>query len=167
MLIARLRTVGVTGVAAVLLGGCGGSVKGTPVAELWDPCSIPSNALVGAGIDPAPLGSDKNPASTAAEAAFCTYATDSFDLTVYSFRAPMDARSTPEEAREEIEVGGRGAIRFDRPITPTWVSCIVGIDARSSSVELEARPDIVTPSNEDPCSVATKLTELLLPHLPR
>ncbi len=167
MLIERLRTAGVVGVAAVFLGGCGGSVEGTPVAELWDPCSIPTATLFGAGIDPAPLSSETNLAGGIADAAFCSYATGSFELTVYSFRSRLEARLSPAEERDEIDVGGRRATRFNRSITPTWVSCIVGFDAPSSSVELEARPDLNTPSDENPCSVATKLANLLLPQLPR
>ncbi|WP_222698820.1 hypothetical protein, partial [Rhodococcoides kroppenstedtii] len=161
-----VRTVGV-GLACALVAGCGGGVVGTPVAELWDPCSISTEALVDAGIDPAPLGSETNPADGVADASFCSYATDSFELTVYSFRSPLESRSSPAEVRDEIGVGDRRAIRFTRSITPTWVSCIIGFDARSSSVELEARPDVIAPSGENSCSVATELAKSLLPQLPR
>ncbi|MBY6350871.1 DUF3558 domain-containing protein [Rhodococcoides corynebacterioides] len=140
---------------------------GEPVAELWDPCSIPAEALVGAGVNPTRLGSETNSANGVAEASFCSYATDSFQLTVYSFRSPIEARSSPAEVRDEIDIGDRRATRFSRSITPTWVSCIVGFNARSSSVELEARPDVNAPSDENSCSVATELAQSLLPQLPR
>ncbi|MFW0874252.1 hypothetical protein [Rhodococcoides corynebacterioides] len=46
----RLRTAGVVGAVALLLGGCGGGVEGTPVAELWDPCSLSAKALLDIGL---------------------------------------------------------------------------------------------------------------------
>ncbi|MGN7133713.1 DUF3558 family protein [Rhodococcoides corynebacterioides] len=163
---ARLRTAGVVGAVALLLGGCGGGVEGTPVAELWDPCSIPSDALRAVGIDPdRPI-----PGDTAEEshrvAAFCSYANGWFDFTTYSFETPVESRLSTAQLQDRIELGERAAVRYRTGDPPGPAMCAMAVNVVDGSIEFEVRTGLGQTSQEDPCGVLERTARVLIGYVP-
>ncbi len=104
---------GVVGVVAVLLGGCGGSVEGTPVAELWDPCSLPTDVLLNVGADPEPQNATTRQQSEN-EWKFCTFRLEEAMLTIFATTTPFNVVAADARAieRQPISIAGEPAVQF-------------------------------------------------------
>ncbi len=136
MLIERLWTVGVVGVAAVLLSGCGGSVEGAPVAELWDPCSLPAEVLEGVGVEPEPQNATTQQQGDY-QWKFCTFELDQWLLTVFSTTTPFDdvAADVRATERQPISIAGEPAVQFLIPEISPIPSCFVSTGRSFGTVQ--------------------------------
>ncbi len=162
----RPRMVGVAGVAAVLIGGCGGSVAGTPVAELWDPCSIPSEALTEAGLDPNAAIPGEQVEGSRRVAAFCTYVDQYFDFTAYSFAQPVEARVPSSSVGDRVLVVDRAAVRYRASSPAGLPTCAIALDAWDGSAEFEVRAGPGREPTDDMCVSLDRIVLLLLPTVP-
>lgn len=130
-----VRTVGV-GLACALVAGCGGGVVGTPVAELWDPCSLPAEVLEGVGVDPKPQNATTQQQGDN-QWKFCTYELEQLLLTVFSTTTPFDEVAADVRAieRQPISIAGEPAVQFLIPEISPIPSCFVSTGRSFGTVQ--------------------------------
>ncbi|MBY6366586.1 DUF3558 domain-containing protein [Rhodococcoides corynebacterioides] len=162
----RSRAAGAIGVAAVLLAACGGGVEGTPVAELWDPCSIRAEALAEAGLDPNGSIPGERIEGSRRVAAFCTYVDRRFDFTAYSFAQPVEVRVPSSVLGDRVVVADHAAVRY-RATSPAGLpTCAIALEAWSGSAEFEVRAGPGREPIDDLCAPLDQIVRLLLPTVP-
>ncbi len=165
---ARLRTAGVIGTATVLLGGCGGDVAGTPVAELWDPCSLPAEVLEGAGVEPGVV--EPRRIETDSETwVYCSYRAEWALMSVISTTTSFDVVANDGRAteRRDVTIGNAPAVVYSIPGSSTLPSCYVTAPRESGSIQIRVTESGVRTPTTDVCVEALSVAELLLPAIPR
>ncbi|MFC7959605.1 DUF3558 family protein [Rhodococcoides kroppenstedtii] len=162
----RQRTAGVVGVAAVFLGGCGGSVEGAPVAELWDPCTIDREPIAALTLRPAPVSADDF-SPPGSEWKTCTWRGDWYFLTAFATTVP--ATDLGNDARmsqfREYTIDGRTIVSFVDSDSPD-TSCSGAVDVRRGAVELNVRTALGDTARRPLCDVAKEAVVAFLPYLP-
>lgn len=161
-----VRTVGV-GLACAVVAGCGGGVVGTPVAELWDPCSLPTEALEGAGVEPGVVDSDTID-NQQFEWRFCTFENDRAFLTIFSTTTSYDAvasdpRSVNAAAIDNLSVP---AIQFEIPELSSTPSCYVTVQRDFGAVQFNVSERSTAPSTGEACSTARAVAGALIGAIP-
>ena len=120
---------------ATMLAGCGGGVKGSPVAaERWDPCSITPEAIEAAGLDPA-YREGWGEGIEVPDWALCSFKPRETD-TPYFLSVKSSFVHTIEEARTDsshldgfnLTVGGRDAYQYRTEVGRTGRSCDIAVD---------------------------------------
>ncbi|WP_072681185.1 DUF3558 family protein [Rhodococcoides corynebacterioides] len=163
----RLRITGVVGAVALLLGGCGGGVEGTPVAELWDPCSISPQPIADLTLRPAPVSADDF-LPQGSEWKTCTWRNDWYFLTAFS--ATVSAKDLGNDARMsqriQYTIDGRTVFSFVDRNSPES-SCSGAIDVRRGAVELNVRTALGEAARRPLCDVAKEAVVAFLPYLPK
>ncbi len=130
-----VRTVGV-GLACALVAGCGGGVVGTPVAELWDPCSLPAEVLLSVEVEPEPRNATTQQQGDY-QWKFCTFELEQSLLTVFSTTTPFDdvAADVRATERQPIFVAGEPAVQFLVPEISPIPSCFVSTGRSFGTVQ--------------------------------
>ncbi|MBY6366584.1 DUF3558 family protein [Rhodococcoides corynebacterioides] len=151
MAVTHLRTAGVVGVAALIVAACGGGVTGTPVAELWDPCSLPTDVLLDAGADPEPLNATTQRQGEN-EWKFCTFKLERAMLTVFATTTPFDDVAADARAteRQPTSIAGEPAIQFLLPEIYRTPSCFVSAGRPYGTVQYVVSENLMdkTPVSE-------------------
>ncbi|MGB3772111.1 MAG: DUF3558 family protein [Rhodococcus sp. (in: high G+C Gram-positive bacteria)] len=138
-----------------------------PVAELWDPCTIPSDALVGAGVDPEVI--ESRPITEGVyEWKTCTYKKDWFYLTVYSTTRSLDElRAGSRVSRlSEVPVGSRTGIMYTDSTQPLGTNCYSSIASKSGAVEFEVQKSANNELQGDTCSLSVSFATSLEKFVP-
>ncbi|WP_315773458.1 hypothetical protein [Rhodococcoides kroppenstedtii] len=164
----RQRTAGVVGVAAVFLGGCGGSVEGTPVAELWDPCSLSAEVLLGLGLFAEPGTSPNEAGVPDGEWRSCDLGTETQFVTLLSTRLHIsELQSAPRAVGAvPLEISTHRAFQY-RVVADnqcvTFVERSFGAFAVSTADRLadDAVTDLATV-----CSTSLEITRALSDRIP-
>lgn len=168
MLSVRQRTVGAVGVAAILVGGCGGGVEGTPVAELWDPCSIPVEALEGVGVKPGAVEPQQlqNGPNTWR---FCSYIRDWAVLSIISTTTSFEAVASDPRAVDvkPVDLNGTPAVRYVLPESSPLPSCYVSAALSMGVVQFRIAESGITPPTADVCDTAVEVARGLYPETQR
>ncbi|MBP1118360.1 hypothetical protein JOE30_004157 [Rhodococcus sp. PvP016] len=148
--------------ALVLCGACSPGVSGEPVAELWDPCTIPSDALTEAGVNPEIVDSGQVDQGND-EWRFCSFRQDWFVLTISSttnavseFRG--DSRSVNAE---DIDVGGRPALSFQQLPGTLDEACHIAYASTAGAIEFAVRNAGDPSTVGDYCAEATRISGAL------
>ncbi|MGB6180353.1 MAG: DUF3558 family protein [Rhodococcus sp. (in: high G+C Gram-positive bacteria)] len=138
-----------------------------PVAELWDPCTIPSDALVGAGVDPEVIGSGQY-GSSDNEWKYCTFHQDWFLLSVLSTTNSLEkVREDPRnEQLSDARVGNRDAIVYLESTSSFQPSCFVSLAVEQGAVAVRISVAANARTSGDQCAEATRLADDLIEHLP-
>lgn len=147
---------------------CTGGVAGTPVAELWDPCTIPSEALVAAGVDPTVIDSGEftQPDN---EWKYCSYHQDWFVLTNSATKHPFDdlVDNPRAENVRPFTIGPREGAIYSELMDTTDEGCHVAFPSGSGAFDLAIRR-LGGPGMEgDLCAEATRVSMLIEPAIPR
>ncbi|MBY6676608.1 DUF3558 family protein [Rhodococcus sp. BP-332] len=122
--------------ALVFCGACSPGVSGEPVAELWDPCTIPSDALRKAGVTPEALASgtvDHNDNDWL----YCSYRQGDHVLSISSTHTSMDtiASNTRASGLTSEEVSGRGALVYSELVGTSDETCYVTYGTTFGAIE--------------------------------
>ncbi|WP_197027741.1 DUF3558 family protein [Rhodococcus sp. UNC23MFCrub1.1] len=154
--------------ALVFCGACSPGVSGEPVAELWDPCTIPSDAIAAAGVNPEYIDSGRFDQDNN-EWRYCSFRQDWFVLTVFSTANPLQEISDAVQADNPVEasVNGREALRYTEFAGTLDESCFVSISTTWGSVEFEISEAGTEARTEPLCDVATRYAERLEANSPR
>ena len=163
----RQRTAGVVGVAAVFLGGCGGSVEGTPVAELWDPCDISTVALATLGLGLKPVDSATQ-SDESFDWRFCTFENPTGFITLYATERSYDSLvdSPVAENAYAVDLQPAKAVQY---LDPTGPACLTIIDRSfgAALVKASTRYDIVAnPSTDELCDRSLSAARAMAPSVP-
>ena len=161
-----VRTVGV-GLACALVAGCGGGVAGEPVAELWDPCSLPAEALEGVGVEPGVVNSSRQ-SNPSGEWRYCTFDLDWAFLTVFTTTASYAVVSTDSRAtdRVPVTVDGRPAVQFEIPEASSAPSCFVALERSFGATQFRVTSKSTEPPPVSPCDVARLHADSLIRFVP-
>lgn len=165
----------VAGVCAVLaVAGCGKSTQsGTPTAtskttlttdQLWDPCSLPNDAVAGTGVKADTK--DTNPFGTARTGwKGCGWNNDTYFLTVYSTTHSMDeVRSNASfHNLHNVDVSGRQAVSYQERSD----SCGVDFSTSKGVVELAVNQSPGSPSAGDYCAIVLRTANALNSQIPK
>ncbi|KQU03927.1 hypothetical protein ASG56_10845 [Rhodococcus sp. Leaf7] len=146
----------------MLTGGCSTGVAGTPVAELWDPCTIPSEAIEAAGVDPTvvdvrSVGLEDN------KWRYCTFRQDWFYLTVLSTGNSLDEIRSSQNARQIVDwpIEGRTAISYFEENATTGLSCFTSFEVAQGAVEFEVSRAGDARSTGDACELSRSIADAL------
>lgn len=167
----------VAGVCAVLaVAGCSKSTQsGTPTAapqttltkdQLWDPCSLPDDAIVAAGLkadtkDTQPFVTERTGWKG------CSWRNEgTYTLEVLSTAHSMnDVRSnTSLQNLHEVDVPGRQAVSYTEG---SWGDCGVDFSTSKGVVEVIVRPSLGVPSAGDSCTIALRAAGSLNNSIPK
>lgn len=161
-----VRTVGV-GLTCALVAGCGGGVVGAPVAELWDPCSLPAEVLEGVGVEPGVVNSNRQD-SQGDEWRFCTFDADWAFLTVFATTASYALVSTDSRAtnRVPVTVDGRPAVEFEIPEVSSAPSCFVALERRFGATQFRVTSKSTEPPPVGVCDVVREYADVLIRFVP-
>ncbi len=158
----------------VPLAGCsvsnsvtGRATKETP-SELFDPCTLPHDALHAIGVDPGSASQDFfgvqaegwDACTWKAEWYFVTVTATS-DVTVEEFRARP--RTTDFHA---VELGNREAYTFRSTYESQLGLCDLVYSSSQGTLMLRANTQAGMPMHEDPCSVVIRTAATLDPYIP-
>lgn len=158
----RWIRAGLAATAVVLTSGCSTGVAGTPVAELWDPCTIPSETIAAAGVDPTIIDSGQLRQQDN-EWLYCSFRQDWFVVTVSSttnsvseFRA--DVRSLNVRDTDAV---GRPALTFQQLVGTSDEACHVAFTSGDGAIDFAVRKsgDQATVGNY--CAEAVRITRAL------
>ncbi|WP_371831022.1 DUF3558 family protein [Rhodococcoides corynebacterioides] len=162
-----VRTVGV-GLACAVVAGCGGGVVGTPVAELWDPCSLSAEALTRVGVQPraAEPQQVQNGSNTWR---FCSYTRDWAVLTVIATTTPFESVSEDPRALDirSVDLNGEPGIQFVLPEPSPLPSCYVSAALPVGSVQFRVAESGISPPTAGVCDTAVEVARGLYPETER
>lgn len=172
------RHVVAAAVAVIALAGCGStSVEGQaettkPQAgePIFDPCSIPDDALREIGVDPTSERRDirgvKQPGWS-----LCGWNEPGFTffVTIFATGMPIDSIRTNERFTDVIpvDIAGREAFTVRETSDTRNEHCDVVLAAGPDTLMLQASYAKGLPPSESPCPLAIKNAQLLEPSLPR
>lgn len=152
-----------------LVAGCGSQVAGAPVAqpELWDPCSIPSEAIAAAGVDPTiltnePIGEpDPN-------WALCVYRHGWFflnvQMTTLSYLDVVSGNGV--QPIGPVQIDSRAATSYRNDADILGRRCNVATPYEHGTVIVSVATAGAAEPKEDPCVRTTEIAKNLGPHLP-
>jgi hypothetical protein len=152
----------------VLTSGCSTGVAGTPVAELWDPCTIPSEAIAAAGVNPTVIDSggfdqDDN------QWRYCSYRQDWFVLSIFSTTNSL--KEIQDNAKSDsgmsTMINDRTAFSYSELPGTIDESCFVSLATSSGAIEFEVSEAGTEPRAEPLCGVAVRSAERLERATPR
>ncbi|MBY6685257.1 DUF3558 family protein [Rhodococcus sp. BP-149] len=154
--------------ALVFCGACSPGVSGEPVAELWDPCTIPSDAVAGAGVNAAVIDS-RRVSPDSAEASFCTFRQDWFYLTIYSTRATLDDIRSSARAMSVSDtlIANRVGLMYRDATQESLDVCYASVAASFGAVEFEIAQASNSPSLGDTCGIALDVADQLTGSVPK
>lgn len=170
----RRRVVAVFA-AGALVAGCGGeSGTAQPVAERWDPCSIPQDAIVGTGLDPDYKDVGWGEGIVVDDWDLCTYQGPASESTYFLSVTSSDERTIGETRDNtsysggvDLRIGDRDAYRFYATATEPGRDCNIAVTSASGLVVFGADFKAGIEPTGDPCDVvlghATDLQWVLPP----
>ncbi len=164
-----VRTVGV-GLACALVAGCGGGVVGTPVAELWDPCSLPAEVLEGAGVESGVVDSTDRVLEPSGRWRTCTFrGLNSVRWTVFSTDTSYTSVRSNPRAREprDTRFGNRDAVIYKGPTDAVLAECFVALPTSRGAIEVKIADTDGDAEWPQLCGQAESAVRALLPYLPR
>ncbi|MEU2034941.1 DUF3558 domain-containing protein [Nocardia amamiensis] len=166
------------GLCAVLaVAGCGTDVSGqsqpSPAAsltsaELYDPCTLPSDAISAAGANPATK--DDNPFLTPREGwKGCSWKANGFTLAVFATTHPIaEFRSNSLfHDFKDVDVSGRKAVSYLVGNKTPPDECDVTFETSRGVVQINAGRWIDSKSAVDVCSIAIQSASALSRWIPR
>ncbi|MFC7959607.1 DUF3558 family protein [Rhodococcoides kroppenstedtii] len=109
---------------------------GSPVAELWDPCSLPADVLLSVEVEPEPRNATTQQQGDY-QWKFCTFELEQSLLTVFSTTTPFDdvAADVRATERQPIFVAGEPAVQFLVPEISPIPSCFVSTGRSFGTVQ--------------------------------
>ncbi|MGB3772108.1 MAG: DUF3558 family protein [Rhodococcus sp. (in: high G+C Gram-positive bacteria)] len=146
---------------------CTGGVAGTPVAELWDPCTIPSEALVAAGVDPTVIDTGEL-TQLGNEWKFCIYRQDWYFVTAYATNNSIsDIRANPRAERMTTTTVGRrdGVLYVDYSMRPEG-TCHVAFGSGKGAFDLAVSRALDSTVQGDLCVEAQRIAGSLELEIP-
>ena len=155
--------------------GCGSeTVVGTPTAATeagqpaFDPCLLPDDALVAAGVDPA----TKDPDFFGVRMDgwnLCSWTADWYFLGVAAMTHSLDdVRRNPNNTDfAPAVVGSRDAFTYTEVNDPDRTLCDVAFASTDGTIMIRVYVKWLRDAVEDPCIVATRSANTLDPYLPR
>lgn len=160
-----------------LVGGCTPSTDGDPKpttttkvaqADLWDPCTIPADALTRTGVDPATASRDI--AGVKQEGwKICGWDGPGYNLSVFSTNYSLDdVRSNPNNTNlQPVTVGARNGVIYRQTSDSKLRDCDVAIGLDQGAVLFTLLTSaLVDQPKEDPCAAALRYATELEPQLP-
>lgn len=166
----------VAGAACILFAvvGCGSEVvEGSPTPATragqpaFDPCLLPDEALVAAGVDPSTqdpdfMGVRKQGWNV------CTWAADWYFLTVFATDHGIDeVRANPNNTElAPVAVGSRDAFTYREVTDRNRERCDVAFGTTDESVLIRVAKKGSRDAEEDPCAVVVRTANELGPYLP-
>ncbi|MFW0874251.1 DUF3558 family protein [Rhodococcoides corynebacterioides] len=140
------------------------------MAELWDPCSLPAEALEGVGVEPGVVDSTDEVLEPSARWRTCSFrGSNSVRWTIYSTDTSYaDVRTSPS-AREprDTNIGDRDAVIYKGPADPVLAECFVALPTSTGAVELKIADTDGEADWLELCTRAESTARALLPYLPR
>ncbi|HEY5857464.1 MAG TPA: DUF3558 domain-containing protein [Aldersonia sp.] len=154
--------------------GCGSqTVEGNPTAATqsgqpsFDPCTLPDQALVAAGVDPATQ--DAGVFGVQMQGwEVCGWTGDWFFLDVFSTtRGIEDVRGNPRNTDfAPVAVGSRDAFTYREVTDEERGTCDVAFGTENQSILVRVATKGSRETLEDPCIVAVRSANILDPNLP-
>lgn len=150
-----------------LTAGCSNGVTGTPTAQIWEPCTLPRDTLVNAGIDPEIRGDDFLGVDTGWTT--CLYSQRWY--TLMFLVSPMDLEQTLqflEAERRQVETFGpkrRPGVRFEDSQS-SGPTCNVALRYAVGTIVLSTSKYEHRDAEGDLCTEVLRLTENLVAALP-
>ncbi|ORI24340.1 DUF3558 domain-containing protein [Rhodococcus sp. 1168] len=169
-----------TAAALTLLTGCGQPVEGTPVAgepslaNQFDPCTIPDDAIARTGLDPQSEREGLGPGTSTREWKMCGWNGPTGN-TWYSYQIQFSQRFTLEDVRKkadntdfsDITVGRRTALQYRLQATDALGICNLAFDTNEGLAQIFALSHSVTDTkNGDLCEIVFRHTEDIEQFLP-
>lgn len=160
-----------------LVGGCTPSTDGDPKpttttkvaqADLWDPCTIPADALTRTGLDPATASRDI--AGVKQEGwKICGWKATWYYISVFSTNYTLDdVKRNPRNTEfTNVFVGPRAAVLYREKSDTKRSDCDVafGIAQGAVLVNMQTFGSVDTP-RDDPCAVVMRYAVDLEPNMP-
>ncbi len=155
------------GLTCALVAGCGGGVVGAPVAELWDPCSLPAEVLEGVGmytgvVDSSTFDNRQN------EWRFCTFGNDWAFLTIFSTTTSYDAVASDPRSTNAAPINDLAtpAIQFEIPELSSTPSCYVTVERGFGAVQFNVSERSTASPPEEVCPAARAAAKALIGKVP-
>ncbi|MGQ4616494.1 DUF3558 family protein [Nocardia sp. R7R-8] len=164
------------GLCAVLaVAGCGDTVPGQAStttsltkADLYDPCTLPADAITAAGANPATK--DDNPFLVARDAwKGCSWRANGYHLAVFNTTHTLaDFRSNELFHNfRDIQLPQRRAVAYTIGDKTPPDSCDVTFETSSGTFQINASKFIDSKSTDDVCSIALQYAQVLDKWIPR
>lgn len=160
-----------------LVGGCTPSTDGDPKpttttkvaqADLWDPCTIPADALARTGVDPATA--ERDVAGVKQEGwKICAWRGRGYFLSIYSTNYSLDdVRKNPRNtAFGPATVGGREGVTYHETSDSKLRDCDIALGVPQGAVLISVVTSaLLDQPTEDPCVTVLRHATDLEPLLP-
>ncbi|MGN7133715.1 DUF3558 family protein [Rhodococcoides corynebacterioides] len=140
------------------------------MAELWDPCSLPAEALEGVGVDSRAFNVRNETSPDGFAWRLCSHNTrDELVLTVFSTNTPSEEIRTGSNVIEanDVVVGQRRAFTHRRSGGSGLAECFVTLPTAFGTVELKLLDANPVVDIERLCAETQSMSSALDEHLPR
>lgn len=161
--------------AVALVGGCSPSTDGDPQpvtttvsqAALWDPCTIPDDALQRTGVDPAT--EERDIAGVKQEGwKICGWKGPWYFLEIFSTNYTLDdVKRNPRNTEvRDVTVGPRQGVMYHETSDKKLVMCDIAFGLEQGALLVRADTFGSESPREDPCVVVTRHAGDLQANLP-
>jgi len=175
-LVGATRGVRLAGAACIVFAvvGCGSqTVEGSPTAAtqpgqpLFDPCTLPDEALVAAGVDPATEDPDFFGVRMQGWN-LCKWSASTYFLGVAATNIPIESvRKNPRNtAITPVTIGTRDAFSYREATPDNDEYCDVAFQSTDGAVIVRASMKRSADAQADPCAIAISSAQALDPFIP-
>lgn len=170
IVLAAVGVVGLVGCGSASVEGQAETTSGQAGEPVFDPCSVPDEALRAIGVDPASESRDiqgvKQPGWS-----LCSWNDPdvTFFVTIFATATPLDGVLTNERFTDvtPVDLAGRKAFTVRETSDKRNEHCDVVFAAGADTFMLQADYAKGLPPSESPCPLAIKNAQVLEPVLPR
>ncbi|MBY6682815.1 DUF3558 family protein [Rhodococcus sp. BP-316] len=154
--------------ALVFCGACSPGVSGEPVAELWDPCTIPSDAVAAAGVNAEIVDSGQFD-QDGSQWKYCSFRQDSFFVSMLSTDTSIaEVAANPRATNVlPVQAGDREALSYTELGSEAGKSCFLAFTTHGGSAIIRVRAAADAADFDNPCTRAVDLSDVLEPYFPR
>jgi hypothetical protein len=144
------------------------ATSSAPVVELWNPCSLPAEAVAAAGLDPASRESGIGGVEQSGWR-ICSWDGRAYSITVYSTgRSVADFETKPGNTDfRDVTVAGRTGRQFRVQNGATDLKCDYVFPARQGVLQVALLASAVIDHPADPCVSLRRAADAIVPALPQ